>query len=42
MGCTGACGVIKRSVPTFDMDRLKMNGVFIVKVKNQVMDTYLR
>jgi hypothetical protein len=35
------CGVIKRSVPTFEVDWLDMNGVFVVKVTNQVMSTYL-
>jgi hypothetical protein len=26
----------------FEVDRLDMSGVFMVKVANQVMDTYLR
>jgi hypothetical protein len=31
---------MKRSAPKFDVDWLKLGGVFIVKVTNQVISTY--
>jgi hypothetical protein len=38
---TGACGMIKISVPMFELDRLDMTGAFIMKVTSQVASTYL-
>jgi hypothetical protein len=34
---TGVCSVIKRSVPTFELDLLDISSVFVVKVTNQVV-----
>jgi hypothetical protein len=38
----GECGVTKGSVPTFDVDLLTRSSVFVVKVTNLVISTYLR
>jgi hypothetical protein len=39
---TSVCDVKKGSVPAFDVDRLNRSGIFVVKVTNQVIGTYLR